>query len=162
MHSNDLPITEWWDPQWDTYDVPLSPNLDDPDAPDHDIWWAAYEHLWMLRHIMTGQAEYVPSHFQHQLTTGAENWCFECEDVHPPGQHTDPEPCLCSYALFTTRFSLDDFRGPIIRRVVLGSYFTIHRACLHHGELNRVYPPRPDLPWDRPWETTLGPDETQP
>lgn len=97
---------------------------------------------------------------RRQLTTGAENWCFECEDVHPPGQHTDPEPCCCSYRLFTTRFSLDDFRGPIIRRVVLGSYFTISERCIHHGGYLRDH--WIDGSTDQPWENTLGPDETQP
>lgn len=151
MHSNDLPITEWWDPQWDIYDVPLSPDLDDPDAPDHDTWWAAYEHLWMLRHIMTGQAEYVPSHFQHQLTTGAEN----CGYSVAPGP---PIPCCCPYAQHVARMALPAKPGQ--RRVerilyVAATYFLINPRCIHHGEPRREWALLP-------WETTLGPDETQP
>lgn len=160
MHSTEIPITEWWDPPWDTYDVPLSPNLDDPDAPDHDTWWAAYEHLWMLRHIMTGQAEYVPSHFQHQLTTGAENWCFECEDVHPPGHHTDPEPCLCTYVRHSARLVWGTLGKRVLAHdVVIATGFQIKPWCVHHGESRRDR--WVDVPTGLPWETTLGPDETE-
>lgn len=202
MNSTDLPITEWWDPAWDVYDVPGSP-YDDSDAP-HDVWWAAYEHLWMLRHVMTGRAEYTPSHFQHQLTTGSELCTCRyrrylisapddvepergCRYHFPTGRcrcvwefdgvrghripnracpaHWQPEPappavppCGCEYVIHLARVPLAS--RPYSRKVrssrfVVATGFKVDLWCPHHGE-----PPR-WTPADRPWETTLGPDETR-
>jgi len=73
MNSKDLPVTEYWDPEFDVYDVPLSPFEDFGAVPleDHvELWWAAYEHQWLLGWIMSGEAAYIPARFAHQLTTG--------------------------------------------------------------------------------------------
>lgn len=195
-HSHRLPITEWWDPAWDVYDVPGSPDVDDPDAPGHDVWWAAYEHLWMLRHIMTGRAEYTPHHFQHQLTTGAElckcgcdgancgqpgcRWHFptgRCRCVwdvtHATQHHRIPNrscpahwqppepappavpPCSCEYLLHEARMVAQSTRARVRAiTAVVGSAFILDPWCPHHGAEPRW------TPADRPWETTLGPDET--
>ncbi len=67
MHSTDLPVTDYWDPEWDVYDVPFSPA---DDGVDWDVWWAAYCHLWDLRWVMDGYAEYRPDFRGRELTTG--------------------------------------------------------------------------------------------
>lgn len=71
MHSSELPVTEYWDPAWDVYDVPLSPwtGFGGPEVPA-EVWWAAYEHVWILSWIRHGTEAYIPFHYQHQLTTG--------------------------------------------------------------------------------------------
>lgn len=99
MLSTELPITEWWDPEWDVYDVPLSPftgagaELEVP----YDVWWAAWSHIWTLDWITTGTAWYAPHNWQNQLEPARRppSWY--------PGQ---PEPprhrfraCTCSYGL---------------------------------------------------------------
>jgi hypothetical protein len=65
MLASDLPVTEYWDPHWDVYDVPLCPQ-----ASSDPAWWPAYEHQWLVGWIMDGSAPYIPANFQHQLTGG--------------------------------------------------------------------------------------------
>lgn len=90
MKSTDLPVTEWWDPEWDLYDVPLSPF---DDGVDVETWWAAYEHLWMLSWVLHGTEAYIDVHYQHQLTTGIPEGCT-CRDA--PGWYPGrPAAALC-------------------------------------------------------------------
>lgn len=77
MHSSDLPVTEWWDPEYDVYDVPNSPYDPQPvgstgavTSAEFDTWWTAYDFLWDLRWVMHGSAEYRPDFRGRELTTG--------------------------------------------------------------------------------------------
>lgn len=121
MLSTDLPITEYWDPEWDVYEVPLSPfngpgsQLEVP----YEIWWAAYEHDWVLGWILDGTAWYAPHHWQNQLTTG------HCRDDGPPYLGAWPWPCTCEYFVFDC---------PWPARWAIASGFRIHSDCPQHGD----------------------------
>lgn len=98
MKSTDLPVTEFWDPEWDVYDVPLGPF---DDGVEVDVWWAAYEHVWMLSWIQHGTEAYIPFHYQHQLTTGCR--CREAPGWYP-GRPEAPDcpqhrPHRCNVAM---------------------------------------------------------------
>lgn len=168
MHSTDLPVTEWWDPEWDVYSVPLSPFEDRGSVPleDHvETWWAAYEHQWLLGWIMSGEAAYIPSKFQHQLTTGGEVTPTQCTCYYAGSTwHDGPmvreyhleqnpdcplhwapswlAPCMCRYGLrhvdgIPGTHPLDPFRHAWKRGVYA---FRIHPGCPHHGENLREHP----------------------
>lgn len=168
MDSKDLPVTEWWDPEWEVYDVPLSPF--EGDRVDVDTWWAAYEHGWILGWILHGTAAYIPFHFQHQLTTGAElctctvtaydtGTMFSYRRVDNPGcryHHTGPIPapapfprygtapaCMCLYGVRR----VEGAPGPYAIVNMTARYkrhewgvwaFKIHPRCPHHGDDVRV------------------------
>lgn len=143
MNSADLPVTEWWDPEWDVYDVPGSPYDPQPAGctdpvgeADFDAWWAAYEHCWILGWITNGTAPYIPFQFQHQLTTGP-----AVLDITEAGAVLERilrelATCRCHYDLrpvdgITGMFELDPFRHGWHRGVYA---FRIDPRCPHHGD----------------------------
>ena len=122
MNSTDLPVTDWWDPEWDQYDVPLVPQHD-PDDPaevriaDTNAWWAAYDHVETIKHITTGQRWYGPDNFYaHQLTAGP---------ASVPYLGAWPWPCSCEYVVFDC---------PWPARWAIASGFRIHSDCPQHGD----------------------------
>lgn len=126
MHSSELPVTEWWDPdpEWEVYDVPGS-----PESVPHEIWWAAYQHLWVLEWITTGSAWYSPHPWQHQI-----------EPPRPPYLGRWPWPCSCAYAYLCCGLIVDTFEavqflrefGYAVGHSATG--FIIHSDCPQHGD----------------------------
>lgn len=113
MLSTELPVTEWWDPDpdWPVYDVPGS-----PEGAPHDLWWAAYNHVWYLEWIMTGSAWYSPHPWQNQLTAGPASVSY---------LGAWPWPCSCEYVVFDC---------PWPARWAIASGFRIHSDCPQHGD----------------------------
>lgn len=154
MHSSELPITEWWDPEWDVYDVPLTPNdgwwQDNPTPEQCDTWWAAYAHLWNIRWVMCGSAEYRPDFRGRELATGEpvagwlghrdlcpSQWGERCDCADP----LPAVPCLCWY--WTEAYGLRvSIRDPQQRHTYDDmpaecTGFQINPQCRHHGERAR-------------------------
>ena len=177
--SKDLPITEYWDPEWDVYDVPLSPFEGNV---DHEIWWAAYEHTWILDWILMGEAAYIPFRFDHQLTTGADRVPDVCRcrtelvdggsqygvahvrdprcTIHP-GELSRcpvavrPPACICRYGVAR----VDGAPGPWAMFEPFGRYpgrrwgtrcFQIDPRCVHHGDRICLHD------WEQFWDGSLG------
>ena len=98
MHSSELPITDWWDPEWDVYDVPSSPY--DVQRPGEkaealpealfDAWWEAYDHTAEVAYIMTGSRWGWPDNLHARQLT---------QHAYPgqPATRTKPpvKPCCC-------------------------------------------------------------------
>lgn len=110
MHSSELPTTEWWDPEYDLYDVPGSPYGETVGelAPGmFDAWWTAYSHCWDIRWYRHGSAEYRPDFKGRELTRGVfhppswsghrdacpTQWGGPCDCDLPPRT----TPCTCRY-----------------------------------------------------------------
>lgn len=158
MNSSDLPITEWWDPEYDVWDVPGSPyDAQAPgemagDLPDWSfaVWWAAYDHVSEVGYIMTGERWYAPPNlYAHQLEARA----YPGQPTH----HSAPpvRPCSCAYHVVQTPadgrlivptyhhspgLTLEDehdegawFYSVWFPRCPVLSWFTIRRSCPHHG-----------------------------
>lgn len=135
MHSSELPVTEWWDPDEEVYDVPHTPRGAFWEYPypqqEVDDWWAAYSHLWDLRWIMHGSAEYRPDFRGRELTTGHSELCDDValfwerrECVPDCPRHRAPlAPCTCHY-----------YRHGCGSVWLIGSNFVINRTCPHHGD----------------------------
>lgn len=149
MNSTDLPVTEWWDPEFGYFDVPIA-----ADGVPYDVWWPAYEHIAEIEWITTGRTwGWIDGLFARQLTTG--------DDVYDVQRHDPadcnicrpfigplfvvagvPKPCTCEYHAMrwvlpipfieTLRHTILDVGG-----LHAASWITINPACPHHG--------------DRPW-----------
>jgi hypothetical protein len=150
MNSADLPITEWWDPEWDVYDVPGS--LYDQDSPAaHSIWWTCYEHVAMVEWIMTGRSWGWPDKPK------------ELERHAYPGQpstRTKPpvKPCTCEYHCARWVLPLQFLETRTRTLIdVLGlhgiSWITINPDCPQHGEAVRIVGDGVTVEelWNDPW-----------
>lgn len=137
MLSTELPITDWWDPEYDVYDVPLCPQGDYDDPDETEAWWAAYDHLETVRHIMTGRRWYSPDNFYaHQVEPPRRppSWYPGQPEQRPPRIR----PCTCFYGLRTVPDAprpWEDVRTPgIRRRRFYTRCFVIVWDCPHHGD----------------------------
>lgn len=143
MNSTDLPITDWWDPDWGVYDVPSSPydvqEVGDTSAVTEQhwmVWWTAYDHNAEVVYIMTGSRWGWPDNLlTRQLTRHA----------YPgqPSTRTRPpvKPCTCEYR--PPDWWLIEGSGVVM---LAGSRFMRDPACPHHGL------PRPSIEelWNDP------------
>lgn len=112
MLSTELPITEWWDPEWDVYDVPIA-----PENVPYDVWWPAYFHQAMIEYITTGRTWGWPDGIlMRQLTAGP---------ASVPYLGAWPWPCSCEYVVFDC---------PWPARWAIASGFRIHSDCPQHGD----------------------------
>lgn len=142
MHSSELPTTEWWDPEYDLYDVPGSPYGETVGelAPGmFDAWWTAYSHCWDIRWYRHGSAEYRPDFKGRELTRGV---------FHPPSWsgHRDAcptqwgGPCDCDLPPRTTPCTCHYRPGAVSQWPgQYGSAFRINPRCHHHGDRARTY-----------------------
>lgn len=117
MNSTDLPVTEWWDPEFGYYDVPIA-----AEGVPYDVWWSAYEHIAEIEWITTGRTWGWPDGlFARQLTTG---WDFDPS----PNQalaYLAPPRCTCLPVWE------DNGDGWAVSST---SCYTINPACAHHGD----------------------------
>ena len=145
MLSTDLPVTDWWDPEWDVYDVPIA-----PDNVPHIVWWEAYYHLAMIEYITTGRTWGWPDGIlTRQLTTGHDplcpaitaGWECDCRDEGPsPYLGRWPWPCSCAYIYLCCGLIADSVDGVQFLKEFgydvghSATGFIIHSDCPQHGD----------------------------
>lgn len=158
MHSSELPVTEWWDPEWDVYEVPGYALQDTIE--DFDLWWLTWDFTAEIGYIMTGDRFYSPPNlYQHQLISGhyrdcptyggglCDGTCWIAYHKQQPYAHAQPverfgrpPACMCRYGHRVVpgipgTHEMDPFREGWRRGVYA---FRIHPKCPHHGDVRRL------------------------
>lgn len=127
MLSTDLPVTEWWDPEWDQYDVPSYPE----DSLPFELWHACYMHQAWLEWLMTGRTWGWPDGLlARQLEPARRPPSWYPGQPDPPRVRVDRCCCLYirHYLLGTPPPGVEIVVNPVI-----ATAFLIDEQCTHHG-----------------------------